>query len=343
MIYVHIKIRICLKRASSSRFRRVDSGARALDKVRKCVVKTSVNPVKTSKHKPLVCLLIASALLFGGCASSGGDSSSNTGTSSVPVSSSQTSSSQPEAPSSSEASSSENSSLVSGEPSSTVDEPSSSESSNPQKPGDASYFDDAVFVGDSVTLKLKYYVMNQRKTDPDYLGKAEFLCSGSLGSANALWKVSDESVHPMYEGKKMLLEDSIQKIGAEKVYIMLGVNDIGLYGIDDSIKNFDALCQKILKKSPNAKIYAQSVTPMVKGKELKDLNNKNIKTYDEKLQKLCEDKGYYFIDVASVMRDKDGYLPLEYCSDPSGTNSLGIHFTDKACQMWVDYLMSHTV
>lgn len=212
------------------------------------------------------------------------------------------------------------------------------------EPTDPSYFDDAVFVGDSVSLKLKYYVTNQRKgAAPNLLGKAQFLTSGSLGSANSLWPVSDQSVHPSYNNVKMRIEDAVAQMGAKKIFIMLGVNDIGLYGIDDSIKNMKTLIGLILEKSPDVTIFVQSATPMVRGKELRDLNNRNLLEYDNKLKAMCDELGYYFVDVASVMRDSEGFLPLEYCSDPSGENSLGIHFTDKACQVWIDYLETHTV
>ena len=63
-----------------------------------------------------------------------------------------------------------------------------------------------------LSLKLKYYVTNQRKSsDPNLLGKAQFLTSGSLGSANALWDVSDQSVHPSYNNAKMRIEDAVAK------------------------------------------------------------------------------------------------------------------------------------
>ena len=56
----------------------------------------------------------------------------------------------------------------------------SEQTSEPKKEVDSSWFDDAVFVGDSVTLKLSYYA------DNGSLGKAEFLCAGSLGYGEAL-------------------------------------------------------------------------------------------------------------------------------------------------------------
>ncbi len=204
---------------------------------------------------------------------------------------------------------------------------------------DDSYFDDAVFIGDSVTYKLELYAQKNRNTEPNFLGKAQFLTNGSLGTHNAKWEISDKSVHPKINGQKVLIQDGVEQLNAKKVYIQLGMNDIGLYGVDDSITTMDELAQEILKKSPDAKIYIQSVTPMVTNAEGKNLNNSNINIYNEKLLELCGQKGYYYIDVASVMKDSDGSLIMEYCSDPDGQ---GIHLTDAGCKAWVDYLYTHT-
>ncbi len=205
---------------------------------------------------------------------------------------------------------------------------------------DQSYLDDAVFIGDSVSLKLKNYVTAQRKTNPGFFGKAQFLAAGSMGSANALKPLSSSSIHPLYNGKKALLEDSVAAMGVKKVYIMLGTNDIALYGIEDSVENMATLLANIKAKSPDVAVFVQSSTPIVKDKQMKKLNNPNLQSYDAALSKMCREKGYHFVDVASVMRDKEGNLPLEYCSDP---DNLGIHFTDKACDIWINYILTHTV
>ena len=202
-------------------------------------------------------------------------------------------------------------------------------------PVDWSWFDDAVFVGDSISLKLTGYVSKMRQSQSDFLGKAQFLTAGSLGSGNALWEVSDKSVHPLYQGTKMRLEDSIAACGARKLYILLGMNDVGLYGVEDSVKNMETLLGLILEKNPGLEIFVQSATPIHKGNELKVLNNANLVLYNQGLQEMCSRNGWHYVDVASVLADADGYLPDAYCSDASG---MGMHFTDEACRVWVDYL-----
>lgn len=201
----------------------------------------------------------------------------------------------------------------------------------------SSYFDDAVFVGDSVSLKLSYY-----EAAVDLLGKAQFLTSGSLGSGNALWDIKPESVHPSYQGSKMLIEDAIAQMGAGKVYIMLGMNDIALYGIDASVANMVTLIGRIRSKSPNIAVYVQSMTPLTSTSNLLSSsghNPANIQTYNEKLLAACQSNGWAFVDVASVMYDSNGYLKRDYCSDP---DDMGIHFTNAGCAAWIDYLYTHT-
>jgi lysophospholipase L1-like esterase/guanyl-specific ribonuclease Sa len=205
---------------------------------------------------------------------------------------------------------------------------------------DFSYLDDAVFIGDSVSLKLKNYVTAKRKTNAGFFGKAQFLTAGSMGSGNALQPLSATSIHPSYNGKKALLEDNVAAMGAKKIYIMLGMNDIAPYGADGAVNNMTKLIARIQAKSPDAKIFVQSATPIIKNMQMTSLNNPNLADYDYKLSVMCKENGYYFVDVASVMRDKEGNLPLEYCSDP---DVLGMHFTDKACEIWIDYLLKHTV
>lgn len=204
-------------------------------------------------------------------------------------------------------------------------------------PVQGTFFDDAVFVGDSVSLKLNYYVSDQRNYG-DCLGKAKFLTSGSLGSAQALLTVSSESLHPTYQGQKLRLEETIANIGAKKVFIMLGMNDIAVYGIEGSLDNYEELVEDILSKNPGAVIYAQSCTPMAVGCERSVLNNKNIVKYNNALKERCTENGWYYMDIYSVVVDENGFLKDSYCSDP---DDMGIHFTDAGCQAWIDYLMNN--
>lgn len=205
------------------------------------------------------------------------------------------------------------------------------------EPVDHDFFDDAVFIGDSISLKLYHYVKKQRQTDDDFLGDAQFLVAGSLGSGNALWEVSKESVHPSYRGKKMLIEDAVDDMDSDLVYIMLGINDVALYGIEGAVENMRTLIKRIIDEEHDVEIYVQSATPRIASVTSKP-TNQAIFEYDLKLYEMCLEEGWNFVDVASVMRDANGNLKDEYCSDAP---TMGMHFTDEACQVWIDYLLTH--
>ena len=214
----------------------------------------------------------------------------------------------------------------------------------PEKPRvEDSFFDKTLFVGDSITIKLEWYVTEMRRNgQPDLLGNSRFFCSGGLAIADLLDPVSKKSVHPSIKGKKMLLEDAVALSHAERVYIMLGMNDIAVFDVQGSVDIMMELLGRMRKKSPNVQIYIESATPRLSSKDQKRLNNANLLKYNELLCETLQGSGLqavWFVDVASALRGEDGALPPKYCSDP---DDLGIHFTDEACQIWIDYLYTHT-
>ncbi len=209
-------------------------------------------------------------------------------------------------------------------------------SADVSEPVDPSWFDDAVFIGDSVTLKLSYYC-----DDHDDLGNAQFLCAGSLGYNNAQWDYDKpDNVHPVYNGTKYLVDDGAAAIGAKKIFIMLGMNDIGLYGVDGAVDGMKIITERIEKACPDAVIYIQSVTPMLEGSQLTDLNNTTIAEFNEKVKPICQERGYKYLDVASAMDDGSGNLVYEYCGDP---DAMGLHFSDEGCKVWADYLKANVL
>lgn len=221
-----------------------------------------------------------------------------------------------------------------------ADTPSADDTTVSNEPVDGEFFDDAVFIGDSVSLKLNYYVDKIRDNiGLECLGDATFLCSGSLSFGNSLWDIDAENnVHPSYQGTQYLLPDGVQATGKSKVFIMLGMNDFSLYGIDDTITNAKTMIDAIIEKNPNATIYLQSVTPILKTAQYGDFTNANVEELNKRYKALCEENGWNFLDVASVLKDEEGCLPANYCSDP---DAQGIHFTDEACEIWINYLESN--
>lgn len=198
------------------------------------------------------------------------------------------------------------------------------------------FFDDAVFVGDSVTQGLKNYVMAERNKGNTCLGNAEFLCATSLSYASSLQPISSTSIHPTYKGKKVKVEEGISQIGAKKVFIMLGMNDFSGYKESVWQKNIKSLTSRILEMNPHADIYIESVTPIVAGKEHDAFTNKNVQEFNAFLKQFCKDNDFTYVDIYNnVMVDNTNHLNPDYCGD---SKLMGIHMNYKGAAAWTKYL-----
>lgn len=206
---------------------------------------------------------------------------------------------------------------------------------------DDSYFNDAVFIGDSISYGFELYVTEKRANGETVLGEAKFLTSGSLSYGNSLWDVSDESVHPTYNGEKMKLEDAIAQIKPGKIFILLGTNDVALYGVEQTIANADTEISRMLEASPGAEIFIMSTTPKYSPAESDvdgALNNADIDALNVAMRQFAVEKGYNFMNIAPLFKDETGGLAADYCSDKEG---MGIHFTSAAYDIWLNFLYSY--
>jgi len=184
-------------------------------------------------------------------------------------------------------------------------------------------FTDSAFIGDSVTLKLRNYSMATGAT-----GSAVYLCQGSYGVAHAV----EDTMLLNFRGDEMTPQDALAACGAKRVFILLGMNDIALYGIDKTIENWGKLLENIRAKCPDIVIYIQSGTPIHKDGEVGSLTNENMDAYNVRLEAFAAEHGCHYIDIASQFKNSSNALAGAYCSDAF------VHFTDLACKMWVGKL-----
>lgn len=198
------------------------------------------------------------------------------------------------------------------------------------------FFDDAVFIGDSISLGLKNYVNAQRKKGAECLGNAQFLVAGSMGYGNTLPAIgTNNSVHPKYQGKEVTVENGVKLIGAKKAFIMLGLNDFCIYSADANAKNTKTLIKRIVDANPGIKIYVQSVTPVIKARERGKFTNQNIDAYNDMLKKVCSENGWTYVDIASKLKNSNNCFRDDYCSDPEDQ---GVHMNYAGSAVWVGIL-----
>lgn len=203
-------------------------------------------------------------------------------------------------------------------------------------PVDAGWFDDAAFVGDSVSVTLANY-----NSSYGTLGNAKFFCSVSLSQTNALsYQAGNERLpeYPAGSGQHPRIEDGIAASGAKKVYLMLGMNCIAS-GVDRVSQDLVTLVSKIQEKSPGIAVLIESVTPMTADSPRADgsLNNFTIQEFNEKMKAICQEKQWYYVNVAEAVTGDAGALKAEY----SGDKAMGIHFNYDGAAAWANYLLTH--
>ena len=191
---------------------------------------------------------------------------------------------------------------------------------------DSTFFEDAVFIGDSVTKKLMLYA-----PATGLLGNAQIIGEGSYGVGHA----AKNTMLLSYRGQAMALEELLLASGAGKVFLMLGMNDLGRYGVDNSMGYWNTLIQKIRGKTPDIEIYIQSMTPVYTGGEKGTLNNRTVDAYNDRLQLFAAENNCFYIDVASYMKDATGGLAAQYCSDKF------VHLSTTGANVWIQVLREY--
>lgn len=191
---------------------------------------------------------------------------------------------------------------------------------------DADYLSDAVFIGDSRTDTLKLYAGWDNAT---YYVK----------TGTNIWSVMDAEVAEDPEsGKNISIDEALQKQKFGKVYIMLGVNELGTGTAETFYKQFKDVVARIQELQPDAVIFVESIIHVSASKDAEgtDINNKEIDVRNKWLRKLADNKTIFFLDANEVLDDKNGALTEEYTFD-------GVHLKADQLKPWKNFLLKHGV
>ena len=195
----------------------------------------------------------------------------------------------------------------------------------------AAYYGSSVFIGDSIMVGFRNYCAKQKT----FAHNIQFLAAGNYSVFNALKPVTANSVHPMYRGKKYQVWNAIPLIGSQRVFLLLGMNDLSILGLEGARDQYKLLIDKILEVSPNVEIHLISVTYTLPNLGQKTLNNENIAQYNLLLQKMATENGWGYIDLATPISDGNGNLAAECCSDGY------VHLTKTAYGLWENALVDY--
>lgn len=174
------------------------------------------------------------------------------------------------------------------------------------------YFQNSVFVGDSIMLGFRNYCMKQKDS---FLNDIQFLAAGSFSVTNALWDVTEKSVHPVYKGEKRQIWESISMIDTPRIFLFFGMNDLNVSGLEGTCEKYKELISRIKEKSPDVEVHIMSMTYTLKGAGKGKLKNNTIREFNELLKAMASENGWGYLDIAAPLSDENGDLARQYCSD----------------------------
>ena len=186
------------------------------------------------------------------------------------------------------------------------------------------FFADAAFMGNSLMDGFRLF---SGLTTCDYYAATSMTVLGA--NSNVCITLDN--------GNSGTLVDGLLQKPYGKIYILLGINEIG-YDVDTFIGYYSTLVDTIKAGQPDCDIYLMGLTPVSAAKSAGSdtFNMTRVTAYNEGIHQLAADKGCYYLDLVSALAGSDGYLPSDVTTD-------GVHFSAEVYQQWLGYVKTHYV
>ena len=187
------------------------------------------------------------------------------------------------------------------------------------------YFHDAAFLGDSRTLGIS-----------DYAGLegADFFCDSGM----MIFKLLEEKVTYQKTGDKVDLNQVLQEKQYGKIYIMLGMNELGYGNTEMYLEQYRKVLNQIKEWQPQAIIYVMANLHVSREKNNMEteFNNININDKNAASAQLANGMDIFYLDVNPLFTDSDGFLNADLSFD-------GVHLYAQHYDVWREFLLEHAV
>ena len=187
---------------------------------------------------------------------------------------------------------------------------------------DMDYYKDALFIGDSRIQGLQDY---------GNIKGADFFCEKGL----SVYDLMDKKLSVSGKKKKKL-DKVLSEKQYKKIYIMLGVNELGTGYASDFQQRYQKNLDSITKLQPDANLFLMGMMYVTNAyaKGQKVFNNDNINMRNTLIAELANGTNILYLDMNVAVSGKKGGLKKEYTWD-------GIHLKAEYYQLWVDFLNEH--
>lgn len=188
---------------------------------------------------------------------------------------------------------------------------------------DDSYFDDAVFIGDSRIEGLHDY---------SGLEKAAFYYK----QGTTVYDMMTEPIATLDDGTVTTVPDALEKKHFNKVFIMVGINELGNKTTPEYAEKYKENIDTIRQLEPHAVIFIMGVMHVTKAySDSSDVfNNVNINDKNVSVAGFANGIDTFYLDMNPAVTDESGGVVADYTWD-------GIHLKAEYYQLWVDFLKEH--
>lgn len=188
---------------------------------------------------------------------------------------------------------------------------------------DTSYFEDALFVGDSRMVGIKEY---------GGLKEPTYFASTGLSTFKLYKEELDVKGVGTTDFEKLISSRSFGK-----VYIMLGINEAGCK-LSEYKSQYDKIIADVKEKQPDAILFLCSNLHVTKYKSEHDKTfaNSHIDEINGVVEALAAKYGGYYLDVNPLFDDGEGNLSTDYAADYA-------HMYGKCYLTWIDWLCTKGV
>ena len=180
----------------------------------------------------------------------------------------------------------------------------------------------ALFIGDSRTLGLMEY---------SGIEEADFFSNVGMSVYNIYSK--DAQVPGVGE---ISLTDLLEKKEYDKVYFMVGINEMG-YNLDKTIEKYKEVLAFIQEKQPGAIIFVQANMHVSKNRSDSDkvINNPAIDKMNSRIKKLANNKDIFYLNANPLFDDEEGNLQ-------DGVSGDGVHLYARYYEQWGQWIARQT-
>ena len=179
-------------------------------------------------------------------------------------------------------------------------------------PAADSYFDDACFIGHSLVVGMKNYFALR---SADFFAVSGISAKRMLSYDRFVLDETYEDENGETQNRLGTLADALRQKQYGKVYVMLGVNELGPKEdhLSDYYNSMLKLVDLIRTAQPGARIYLISITPITqkRSSESTYFNRENVIRFNDALQQVSLEKDVYYVDVFLPFADAQGYMPSD--------------------------------